>query len=127
MEFYGSEDVKCLCGAPKCRGTLGKEKDDGASLKGKGKGAKGGTPVSKMKKTAANASPKKANVKEVSAGREGKKQAESSSSSAKNGSGNAGKRKEPEPEPAAGEDEFFSTLNPREKKRQMEMMKNFKR
>ncbi|EKX45346.1 hypothetical protein GUITHDRAFT_61291, partial [Guillardia theta CCMP2712] len=27
MEFYGSENVVCLCGAPKCRGTLGKPKE----------------------------------------------------------------------------------------------------
>lgn len=134
MEFYGSEDVKCLCGAPKCRGTLGKEKDDGASLKGKskdgasfkgkGKGAKGGASLSK--KTAASASLKKAHVKDVSAWREGKKlHAEASSSSGENSGGNVGKRKVPEPEPvyAEGEDEFFSTLNPREKKRQMEMIK----
>eukprot|EP00961_Rhodomonas_salina_P256852 3470859-Rhodomonas_salina.1 len=30
MEFYGSEDITCLCGAPKCRGTLGRPKEDPA-------------------------------------------------------------------------------------------------
>eukprot|EP00960_Hanusia_phi_P062481 765163-Hanusia_phi.AAC.1 len=51
MEFYGSENVVCLCGAPKCRGTLGKPKEEerlgagrGRLLLGKVLGKRGKSP-----------------------------------------------------------------------------------
>jgi hypothetical protein len=101
MEFYGSEDVKCLCGAPKCRGTRKSSGERGVA--------------------------KKSGVQLASSSQEGKKQIGTNTN---RGSGAANieqkttgvKRKQEE----AGEgedDDFFSSLPPREKKKQIEMMK----
>ena len=124
MEFYGSEDVKCLCGAPKCRGTLGKKADE--CDKDKIKVAKLG-PAAARKSSGERGVAKKPGVQWSSSSQEGKKQL---GTNAKRGSGTANieqkatgvKRKQEEAEEGE-EDDFFSSLPPREKKKQMEMMK----
>ncbi len=124
MEFYGSEDVKCLCGAPKCRGTLGKKADE--CDKDKIKVAKLG-PAAARKSSGERGVAKKSGVQWSSSSQEGKKQL---GTNAKRGSGTANieqkatgvKRKQEEAEEGE-EDDFFSSLPPREKKKQMEMMK----
>ena len=122
MEFYGSEDVKCLCGAPKCRGTLGKKCDEGD--KGKVKSSKSGT--SSARKSVSSTKTKKADALEMSGSVERKKRvdlkAKLDTEAAKAAKKNAGSKRK-EPESGQGEDDFFSSLPPREKKRQMELMK----
>ena len=120
MEFYGSEDVKCLCGAPNCRGTLGK-KDESDKGKGKAVARKSGPAVtakslakSKAGASAASVSKGKCGKQCPGAGRKTNTEMQQA----------GGKRKEPEA--AAGEeeeDEFFSSLSAREKRKQLEKMK----
>ena len=130
MEFYGSEDVKCLCGAPKCRGTLGKENDDSGKGKSKGaaKGNKNCTSAPRKSGAAAN-SPTNSPAGRIRGGSSSKDvehsvRKRSGLACAKDAKdvGLGGKRKEPEAARERVEDEFFDTLGPREKKRQMEIL-----
>ena len=125
MEFYGSEDVKCLCGAPNCRGTLGK-KDD--SEKGKSKAAtavrKAGTcakNAAKAKLDASGAPGARCGKQGPGVGRKAKAGSRQAGDASECGCGAGEKRKEPEG--AAEEDEFFSSLSEREKRKQMEKLK----
>jgi hypothetical protein len=129
MEFYGSEDVKCLCGAPQCRGTLGKGKDEGEKCR-KGKdvdvGAKGkGTNLSASASKAERAVHKKV-TKEAGGGRKDKPRAdkhENGRDSLKaNGAVGGSKRKQSEEVANGNSDDFFSNMSPRERKRQLAMM-----
>ena len=51
MEFYGSENVVCLCGAPKCRGTLGKPKEEEKMTAGRSRTAPGKSMLGKRGKS----------------------------------------------------------------------------
>ena len=124
MEFYGSEDVKCLCGAPKCRGTLGKKADE--CDKDKIKVAKSG-PAAARKSSGERGVAKKSGIKSANSGQEGKKQ---TGTNAKRGSGAAdieqkttGVKRKQEESGDGEDDDFFSSLPPREKKKQMELLK----
>jgi len=122
MEFYGSEDVKCLCGAPKCRGTLGKKADE--CDKGKSKISKAASTAAR--KSGEGGSSKKPGAQAVSSSREGKKQMDKSANrcgGAAEVGKNAGVKRKQEIDEEGDHDDFFSSLPPRERKRQMEMMK----
>ena len=127
MEFYGSEDVKCLCGAPKCRGTLGKENDDGGKGKSKG-GNKNCTAAPRKSGSAANSPAGRIRGGSSSKDVEHSVRKRSGLVCAKdaNDVGLGGKRKELEAARERVEDEFFDTLGPREKKRQMEILKKIR-
>ena len=109
MEFYGSEGVKCLCGAPQCRGTLGK-KEEGEKAKSGAAARKSGEGVSQ---------------------KNGKKHAEDTAKAssadkaraAHKADANAGGKRKQQGDAKAGEEnDFFNDLSPRERKRQLRMM-----
>jgi hypothetical protein len=155
MEFSGTEHVACLCGAPKCRGSLGKPRPEDAAppptAKGKaaagaagkapaGKAsagkqkagqppapaAKGGAAwkaaakggksaikkggAAKAQKPAARTAPKSTPSKAAKGAAEAKSAAE------------AGAKREREEGGDEGED-FFASLDPKERKRQMLALK----
>ncbi|KAJ1485155.1 hypothetical protein T484DRAFT_1893097 [Baffinella frigidus] len=119
MEFSGAENVTCLCGAPKCRGSLGKPKPEDPApppSHGKSSAAKASAkpPVGGSSKPAAKSST-------ASGKASGKSPAGKAGGAAvvKIGVVGGGGREEVAGGGADGVDEFFASLSPVERKRQM--------
>eukprot|EP00960_Hanusia_phi_P058311 763849-Hanusia_phi.AAC.3 len=150
MEFYGSENVVCLCGAPKCRGTLGKPKEEERLVAGRGRVPPGKTVLGKRGKSPSGRGGREgeegADMKaredpyskiyppaqrrradESSKPRDAEERQAQRETTASQALKQPKKSKEKRGEESQGSDSFIDSLTPKERKKQLALLRAFEK